>query len=78
MFKIGEFSTITHVSIRMLRYYDEIGLFKPIEVDHFTSYRYYSAKQIPTLNTIVSLKYLGFNLNEIREAQIMQENIKNA
>ncbi|WP_330548583.1 MerR family DNA-binding transcriptional regulator [Bacilliculturomica massiliensis] len=31
MFKIGEFSKITQVSIRMLRYYDEVGLLKPEE-----------------------------------------------
>jgi len=67
MFKIGDFSKLTHVSIRMLRYYDEIGIFKPVSVDDFTSYRYYSASQIPTLNKIVSLKSLGFNLSEVKE-----------
>jgi len=29
MFKIGEFSRLTQVSVRMLRYYDEMGLLKP-------------------------------------------------
>ena len=39
MFKIGEFSKLTQVSIRMLRHYDETGLLKPAEIDKFTNYR---------------------------------------
>ncbi len=46
MFKIGEFSKLTQVSIRMLWYYDETGLLKPAETDPFTGYRLYSTKQI--------------------------------
>jgi DNA-binding transcriptional MerR regulator len=38
MFKIGEFSKLTQVSIRMLRYYDETGLLRPAEIDKFTNY----------------------------------------
>lgn len=67
MFKIGEFSKFTQVSIRMLRYYDEIGLFNPIEVDELTGYRYYSAKQITKLNKIVTLRDMGFVIAEIIE-----------
>ena len=65
MFKIGEFSKFTQVSVRMLRYYDKLGLFRPIEVDEFTGYRYYSAKQIPTLNKIVALRDMGFLVTDI-------------
>ena len=65
MFRIGDFSKLTRVSIRMLRYYDEAGLFKPAKIDAFTGYRYYSAKQITTLNLIVSLRDMGFNISEI-------------
>ena len=42
MLKIGEFSKLTRVSIRMLRHYDEIGLLRPTETDAWTGYRYYS------------------------------------
>ena len=56
MFKIGEFSKLTQVSIRMLRYYDEMGIFKPEKVDTFTGYRMYSASQIPTLQKIIILR----------------------
>jgi DNA-binding transcriptional MerR regulator len=68
MFKIGEFSKLTQVSIRMLRYYDETGLLKPAETDRFTSYRLYTAEQIPALNKIIFLRDLGFNVSEIAVA----------
>lgn len=38
MFKIGEFSRLTQVTIRMLRYYDETGLLKPAKTDPRTGY----------------------------------------
>jgi len=65
MFKIGEFSRLTQVSIRMLRYYDETGLLKPAEIDKFTNYRLYSTEQISTLNKIIFLRDLGFSVSEI-------------
>ncbi len=68
MFKIGEFSKLTQVSIRMLRYYDEIGLLKPAEIDKWTGYRMYSAAQIPILNRIIYLRDSGFNVSEIASA----------
>ncbi len=68
MFKIGEFSKLTQVSIRMLRYYDETDLLKPAETDKFNNYRLYSAAQIPVLNKIVFLRDLGFNVSEIAAA----------
>lgn len=65
MFRIGEFSRLTQVSIRMLRYYDETGLLKPAVIDKFTNFRLYSAEQIADLNKIVFLRDLGFNVSEI-------------
>ncbi|GKX67279.1 MerR family transcriptional regulator [Inconstantimicrobium mannanitabidum] len=65
MFKIGDFSKLTKVSVRMLRYYDEVGLFKPAKIDDFTGYRFYSAKQISEINLIVSLRDMGFNVADI-------------
>lgn len=67
MFKIGEFSRLTRVSMKMLRHYDEIGLFKPARVDRFTGYRYYGYEQLPRLNRILVLKGLGFSLDDIRQ-----------
>jgi effector-binding domain-containing protein len=65
MFKIGDFSKLSFVTVKTLRYYDEIGLLKPVTVDRFTGYRYYSADQLPRLNYIVALKNLGLSLEEI-------------
>lgn len=68
MFKIGEFSKLTQVSIRMLRYYDETGLLKPAETDKFTGYRLYSVDQIPILHRIIFLRDSGFQVSEIATA----------
>jgi len=68
MFRIGEFSKLTQVSIRMLRYYNETGLLKPAETDKFTNYRLYATDQIPVLNKIIFLRDLGFNVSEIAVA----------
>ncbi|WP_105614564.1 MerR family transcriptional regulator [Vallitalea okinawensis] len=65
MFKIGEFSNFTKVSTRMLRYYDQVGLFKPIKIDNFSGYRYYSASQMTELAKIITLRDAGFNIAEI-------------
>ncbi len=73
MFKIGEFSKITQVSIRMLRYYDEVGLLKPEEVDKRTGHRMYSVTQIPRLNRILYLRDSGFNISEIALALEMND-----
>ena len=67
MFKIGEFSKLTQVSVRMLRYYDETGLLKPEKIDDKSGYRYYSAKQIVQLQKIILLRDLDFPVNEINE-----------
>lgn len=67
MLKIGDFSKLTRVSIRMLRHYDEIGLLKPVEIDPFTGYRYYSERQLHISCRITALKDMGFSLAAIRE-----------
>ena len=65
MFKIGEFSRLSRVSVRMLRHYDQLGLLTPSQTDPFTNYRYYSAEQLPRLNRILALRDLGFSLEQI-------------
>lgn len=65
MFKIGDFSKFSRVSIKMLRHYDDLGLLKPARVDTGTGYRYYTADQLPRLNRIITLKDLGFSLEQI-------------
>ena len=67
MFRIGDFSRIARVSTRLLRFYDEIGLFGPAHVDPFTGYRSYTVAQLAQLNRILVLKELGFNLDQVKE-----------
>ena len=67
MLKIGDFSKLSRISIRMLRHYDEIGLLVPACTDNFTSYRYYSEDQLPVAGRINALKDMGFSLATIAE-----------
>ncbi|TCZ75500.1 MerR family transcriptional regulator [Paenibacillus albiflavus] len=66
MYSIGELSKNTNISIRTLRYYDEIGLLKPAKVAD-SGYRYYSNEEIRVLQHIAALKELGFTLASIKE-----------
>jgi effector-binding domain-containing protein len=76
MLKIGDFSKLSQVTVKALRHYDQMGLLKPITVDHFTAYRYYSAEQLPRLNRILALKDLGFSLEQI--AKLLDEKLASA
>ena len=67
MLKIGEFSKLSRVSVRMLRHYDQKGLLTPSEIDPMTGYRYYSENQLSQVFRITALKDLGFSLAAIRE-----------
>lgn len=69
MLKIGDFSQLSRISIKMLRHYDEIGLLDPAQVDPITGYRYYSEEQLPVAGRIQVLKNMGFGLAPI--AQIL-------
>lgn len=73
MFKISEFSKISQVSVKTLRYYDQLNLLKPDFTDKHTGYRYYSADQMLQLNRILAYKELGFSLDQIR--QMLDEQI---
>jgi effector-binding domain-containing protein len=66
MLTIGEYSRLTQVPAKTLRYYDDIDLFKPVQVDALTGYRYYTVEQLPSLYRILSLKELGLTLHQIR------------
>lgn len=66
MYSIGEYARIAQVSKRLLRYYDEIGLFQPVKIDRASGHRYYSANQLSELNRILALKDLGISLNQIQ------------
>ncbi len=67
MLRIGDFSKLAKVSIRMLRHYDQIELLKPAWIDPDSGYRSYSIDQLPRINKIMVLKNLGFPLQVIAE-----------
>ena len=67
MLKIGEFSKISQVSVKALRYYDQIGLLNPAHIDRFSGYRYYTLSQLPRLYRILALKDLDFTLDQVHE-----------
>ena len=79
MFKIREFSQLSQVSIKTLRYYDQLGLLKPASIDPCTGYRYYTTTQLFRLNRIIAFKELGFTLEQIMhllDEQISIEQIR--
>ncbi|KFM98811.1 merR regulatory family protein [Bacillus clarus] len=67
MVRIGDFSKLSSISIRMLRHYDKMELLQPEKVDVQTGYRYYSAAQLKKANQIQTLKDMRFSLAAIKE-----------
>ncbi|KLE17228.1 MerR family transcriptional regulator [Clostridium sp. C8] len=66
MLSIGDFSNICKVSTKTLRYYAEIGLILPEEINPENGYRYYSINQLQTMLLIKRLKTYNFSLEEIK------------
>lgn len=66
MLSIGEFSKCCEVSPKTLRYYAEIGLIKPDEINPENGYRYYSIRQLQKMLLINRLKSYQFSLEEIK------------
>ena len=66
MLSIGDFSKICNVSTKTLRYYAEIGLILPNEINNENGYRYYSIEQLETMLFIKRLKSYNFSLEQIK------------
>ena len=66
MFTIGTFSKLAKTNIRTLRFYDEIGLFKPSRVED-NGYRYYSMEDFNKLVRILELRELGLSISEVKQ-----------
>lgn len=83
-FTIGEISKLSNVSLKTLRYYDEIGILKPKYVNKENKYRYYSIEQLTTIDLIKLFKSTGMSLELIKQIlssqtdlEFMVENIRN-
>lgn len=66
MFRIGEFSKLSNITVKMLRHYDSLDLLKPEVTDQESNYRYYSAEQLTAASQINLYKSMGFSLKEIK------------
>lgn len=67
MYTIGKIAKLCNISIKTLRYYDEIGLLKPAFVSPENGYRYYTQQEIQKIALIKYYKELGFKLENIKE-----------
>jgi DNA-binding transcriptional MerR regulator len=65
MLRISEFARAGNVTVRTVRFYDEVGLLRPAHVSYESGYRSYSSAQIAQLNQIQAFKDMGFALGEI-------------
>ena len=63
---IGEFSQLTHLSVRALRRFHEAGLLEPARIDGSSGYRYYTVDQIPAAQVIHRLRELDVPLTDVR------------
>ena len=66
MIKIGEFSKLSHLTIKALRFYEREGLLKPASVDEWNNYRFYETSQLETAAKIKSYRQLGLSVEEIK------------
>lgn len=74
-YKTGQFAKLANVSERTIRYYDKIGLLKPSFVME-NRYRQYSDLDLLKLQKILSLKHLGFSIEEIFPMVMDNTNLK--
>jgi len=63
---IGDFSRMTHLSIKALRHYHDVGILEPARVDSSTGYRYYEPAQVSTAQVILRFRSLGMPLEDLK------------
>lgn len=69
LYRIGMFSKMNQVTIKTLRYYDEVGLLQPRFIDPDNGYRYYSSSQLEPLHRLLALRRIGYSIEEIKQVQ---------
>jgi DNA-binding transcriptional MerR regulator len=63
---IGDFSRMTHLSIKALRHYHELGVLEPAEVDRSSGYRFYTPHQVPVAQVVRRFRDLGMPIDQVR------------
>lgn len=66
MLKISEFSKLSHLTVKALRFYEKEGLLKPASVDEWSGYRFYETSQLETAARIKSYRQLDLSIEEIK------------
>ncbi len=66
LLSIGDFSRMTHLSVKALRHYHELGLLEPVRIDDTSGYRYYEPEQVPVAQVIRRFRDLGMPLEQVK------------
>ena len=66
MLRISEFSKLSHLTIKALRFYEKEGLLKPASVDKWSGYRFYETSQLEIAARIKSYRQLDLSIEEIK------------
>lgn len=66
LLSIGEFSRLTHVSVKALRHYHDLDLLCPARIDPDSGYRFYATAQAPTAQLIRRFRELGMPLDQVK------------
>lgn len=72
---IGKVAKLKNVSIKSLRYYDEIGIFQPAYINPQTNYRYYTRSQLPLLDAISLCIEVGIPLRDLASYRDQHGNV---
>ena len=70
---IGEFATVTHLSVKTLRHYHDVGLLEPAQIDPHSGYRRYSTDQVGTAQVIRRFRDLDMPVRDI--AQLLASDV---
>ena len=74
LLRIGVFSNLSRISVRMLRHYQDNGILEPDSVDPYTGHRYYRAEQLVTAHWVVAMRDAGLPVADIAQALIHRDN----
>ncbi len=69
MLKIGEFSRLSHLTVKALRFYEKKGILLPASTDEWTGYRLYETAQLEEAAHVKAYRQLGLSIDEIRAIQ---------
>ena len=71
MLKIGEFSKLSHLTVKALRFYERKGILIPKKVDEQTGYRFYETSQLKEAARIKSYRQLGLTIEELQLIKVL-------